>query len=297
MDSKQEVTAALAAAFGAADLDGCLHALDIGGTAELGYRSDEICVSASTGKVPVLVALMRAVAAGELSLRQRIRIPAAGRTPGSTGLSVMSYEAELALRDVAQLMIAVSDNHATDVVLDRVPPQRVTAAMRELGLIATTLEETVGQTYQRLDSGDPGVDQERTGEAAPWRTTAAEMCRLLRQIWRDEAAPAELCHEMRTILRSSALSQGLDSGFPLPVQVLTGSKSGAEFFIDTDDQSGTNLVVRNEVGVIEYPDGGRYAVAVFTRTGSPAAKLRDPAASRAIGAAALAAVEYLRASG
>ena len=100
---------------------------------------------------------------------------------------------------------------------------------------------------------------------------------------------------MRTILRSSVLPEGLDSAFPLPVQVQTGGKSGAAFFIDTDGASGISLVVRNEVGVIEYPDGGRYAVAVFTRTGSREAKLRDLTASRAIGMAALAAVEHLRA--
>jgi beta-lactamase class A len=297
MDAQQEVAAVLAAAFGEASLDGCLHALDIDGPAEVRYRSDEVWHSASTGKVPILVTLMRAVAAGEVSLQERMRIPADGRTPGFTGLSVMRYEAELALRDVAQLMIAVSDNHATDVVLGRVSPSRVTAVMRELGLTVTTLEETTGETYQRLTSSDPGTDPDLEPGAAPWRSTAAEMCRLLRKIWRDEAAPTMLCEEMRTILRSSVLPEGLDSCFPLAVQVRTGGKSGTAFFIDTDGESGTSLVVRNEVGVIEYPDGGRYAVAVFTRTDSSEAKLHDLAAGRAIGMAALAAVDYLRAVG
>ena len=295
MGSEQELTAVLTAVFGEAGLDGSLHALDIDSAAEVRHRSDEVWHSASTGEVPILVTLMRAVAAGEVSLQERVRIPADGRTPGMTGLSVMRYEAELALRDVAQLMIAVSDNHATDLVLGRVSPQQVTAAMRELGLAVTTLEETLGQTYQRLASSDPGADLDLTPAAAPWHSTAAEMCRLLRKIWLDEAAPARLCEEMRTILRSSVLPEGLDSAFPLPVQVQTGGKSGVAFFIDTDGESGISLVVRNEVGVIEYPDGGRYAVAVFTRTGSREAKLRDLTASRAIGMAALAAVEHLRA--
>ena len=41
-------------------------------------------------------------------------------------------------------------------------------------------------------------------------------------------------------------------------------------------------MVRNEVGVIGYPDGGRYAVAVFTRTDNSEAKLHNLAASGAI---------------
>jgi beta-lactamase class A len=50
--------------------------------------------------------------------------------------------------------------------------------------------------------------------------------------------------------------------------------------------------VRNEVGVAEYPDGRRYAIAVFTRT--PATHARRPDVDRAIGDAARAAVESLR---
>lgn len=293
MEHQQGMTAALAAAFGEANLDGCLHALDIDGAAQVSYRGDEVCRAASTGKVPILVALLRAVAAGEADLRERVRIPAAGRTPGPTGLSAMRYAAKLALRDVAQLMIAVSDNHATDVVLSRVPPQQVTAAMRELGLTTTSVAETISQTYQRFAAPDP--EQDLKPETAPWRTTPAEMCRLLAMIWRDEAAPAAECAQMRTILRTCATSNGLDSGFPLAVQARTSAKTGTEFFIDTDDEAGATLVVRNEVGVIEYPDGGRYAVAIFTRSESREAKLRDLAASRAIGRAARAAVNHLRA--
>ncbi|MGV9547587.1 serine hydrolase, partial [Streptomyces ardesiacus] len=48
-----------------------------------------------------------------------------------------------------------------------------------------------------------------------------------------------------------------------------------------------------EVGVVEYPDGGRYAVAVFTRTAHTAAVL--PAADAVIGTAARIAVDALRA--
>ena len=51
-------------------------------------------------------------------------------------------------------------------------------------------------------------------------------------------------------------------------------------------------VVRNEVGVAEYPDGRRYALAVFTRTTAP--HTRRPDVDRAIGEAARAAVEQLR---
>ena len=256
MNDRHEALAAIVAAFSQAGVDGWLHALDIDGSACIGYRSDQVCASASTLKVGILVTLMRAVAAGEVSLGEQVTIPAAGRAAGPTGLSAMTYDAQLAMRDLAQLMIAVSDNCATEILLSRVSPERVTATMRELHLMGTAMEETPSQAYQRLSAPAPGPAPELRPETTPWRTTAADMCSLLKQIWTDEAAPAALCEEMRTILRSSVLPEGLDSDFPIDVQAHTASKSGGLWYID-GEKPGTTLVVRNDVGVIQYPDGGR----------------------------------------
>jgi beta-lactamase class A len=76
MDDQRDVLTLLETVFGEASLNGSLHALDIDGVAEIRYRSDEVRHSASTGKVPILVALMRAVAVGDFSLLERVRIPA-----------------------------------------------------------------------------------------------------------------------------------------------------------------------------------------------------------------------------
>ena len=51
-------------------------------------------------------------------------------------------------------------------------------------------------------------------------------------------------------------------------------------------------VVRNEIGVVSYPDGGRYAVAAFTRAGQPF--VGEHGIDEAIGAAAAEAVRQLR---
>ncbi len=61
----------------------------------------------------------------------------------------------------------------------------------------------------------------------------------------------------------------------------------------TSGKTGTLPTVRNEVGVVEYPDGGRYAVAVFTRSASTSQK--NAAADAVIGRAARLAVDALRA--
>jgi beta-lactamase class A len=286
--------AAVRRAFRQANLRGSVLAVDVDRGTEAGYNADAVWPSASVGKVAVLVALMRAIAAGEGSLDERVHVPATGRTPGPTGLSVMAHDVDLSLRDVALLMIAVSDNHATDVLLGRVPPERVTAAMRELGLGITTLEITIAEMYARAAARMAGVtsfeeaipllrtDPDIHAPTAPWRTTAREIASLLGQIWRDQAAPAGLCAEMRSLLRACATSNGLPAAFPRSVGATLGHKTG------------TLASVWNDVGVVEYPDGSRYAVAVFSHGDPGDASRTELVWGRAIAAAARLAVEQVR---
>lgn len=70
----------------------------------------------------------------------------------------------------------------------------------------------------------------------------------------------------------------LASGFPEGVRI--------------SSKTGTLPFLRNEAGVVEYPDGGRYAVAVFTRAEELA--FRQPDLDRVIGTVARLAVDHLR---
>jgi beta-lactamase class A len=84
---------------------------------------------------------------------------------------------------------------------------------------------------------------------------------------------------VRKIMGEQIWPHRLASGFPSRVRV-----SG---------KTGTLWGIRNEAGVVEYPDGGRYAVAVFLRTHDLGE--RNAPADAAIGRAARAAVDRLRA--
>src|SRR5205807_3358787 len=121
-------------AFDAARVRGFLYAQDLDTGREVAYRADEPVVLASVFKVAVLVELYRRAAAGDLDVTERVRVPQATRTVGPTGLSVMRDDVELSLRDLAQLMISISDNTATDVLMTRVGPERIQAAVEAIGL-------------------------------------------------------------------------------------------------------------------------------------------------------------------
>ena len=285
----------LAELFRTAGATARIHARDIDGDREVGLGADEPVVLASTFKVPVALEAFRQAAEGRLDLAQRIRVPVDGRAPGPTGISAMADEVEASLRDLVQSMIAVSDNAATDVVCELVGLDAVQARLQALGMddirvphdcrgiFATMYEDAAaaGVPAEQLMTADASVLR-RMRALSPAHTncgTPRAMTALLAQIWRDEAAPAEACAQVRAVMAQQVWPHRLTAGFPSDV-TLAG-------------KTGTLPSLANEVGVVCYPDGKRYAVAVFGR--SSTFSLRQPLLDRAIGAAARVAVDALRA--
>ena len=289
-----DVRTELSEVFERAGATGRLHAREIGGDREVGLGADEPVVLASTFKVPVALEVFAQAAEGELDLAERVRVPVEGRAPGPTGLSVFSHEAEVSLHDLARSMITVSDNAATDVVCDRVGLDRVAERLAALGLpeiavpydcrgiFATVFEDAVRAGLPADDfPSDPEVlrglralDPLQTDRGTP-----RAMTRLLELLWTDAAGPAEACAQVREVMGQQVWPHRLTAGFPADVTVA--------------GKTGTLPSQHNEVGVVGYPDGRSYAVAVYVR--SQRFEMRQPLLDRAIGEAARIAVESLRA--
>ncbi len=286
----------LRSVFASYDTEGFLHAIDLGGGEEIALNADEPVVAASVFKIPVLLELMRQASAGSISLSERVTVTSEDRAFGPTGLSVFQDDAEMSLRDLVVMMMTISDNTATDLVMDRVGLDRINATLRELGLESTvlvgdcmdllgTLPEDLGLTIEETVAQLPTLPSERLLQwrglhpERTTRTTSRDATTLLRLIAHHQAAPADACIEIRRVMSLQFAPHRLRSGFPSPLLVW--------------GKTGTLPGVYNEVGVVEYPDGSAYAVAVFTR--SSESNEMNPKADRAIGKAAALAVAELRA--
>jgi len=273
-----------------------LHARDIDGPATFGIDPDDPVVTASVFKVPVAVELARQAAAGEVDLAEPVTVEAGPKVPSPYGLATFRHPATLSLDALATLMIGISDNVATDLVFARVGKPAVAALLDRLGLTSTVIDQdcaellaTIGEdlgigydddervltrlTPEQL-AGLRALDPQRT-----CRTSAADMTALLGRIWRDEAAPAAACADVRRWLGLQVWPHRLRSGFATDDVRISG-------------KTGTLPSIRNEVGVIDYGEGGRYAVAVFTRAVD--ARSQAPERDAFIGFAAARAVEALR---
>ncbi|MCT1479235.1 serine hydrolase [Microbacterium sp. p3-SID336] len=295
--TEADATAEIADVFARAGAVGFLHAKEIGvtGGPEVAVRADEPVVLASVFKILVLVAYVRAVEAGALDPRERAIVTARYRV-GGVGTAGFADDVEASWRDLARNMMTMSDNAATDLLFHRLGADAVRHVADDLGLEATRIvgccEDLFASVVADL-GGTPDSDLDELLAGAteeslwalqaidPLRTSAStprDITTLLDAIWQDRAAPAAAAATAREIMAQQIWPHRLSSGFPSGVRVAA--------------KTGTVPAWRNEAGVVTYPDGRQYAVAVFTRADSLAERL--PAVDASIGRAAFAAVEHLR---
>jgi len=124
-----------------------VHNLDTGERFE--RRGDEPFATASLIKVPILVTLFDFVEKGDISLADRIIVSKSDKVGGSGTLQFMHDGIEITVGDAAWLMIGISDNTATNLVLDKVGMRRVWAKMDSLGLPRTRVHS---QSFRRYTS-------------------------------------------------------------------------------------------------------------------------------------------------
>lgn len=288
----------LRAMFADAGVRGWLHVEDLHRpTARITLGGDEAAPMGSLYKVPVLAAFCRLADTGAVDPLRRVTVEPADRVPGPTGISLLRDPVSVSLRDLATLMMTISDNTAGDTLLRLVGAAAVDALCRELGmvdthmlggaagawarLVADTEAPSLPDAVARVSDNDAAVPASVYQPLSKASSTPTDLARLLRAIWTDRAASAERCAFMRELMGRQAWAHRLASGFPYDDVRVSG-------------KTGTFGAMRHEAGVVELPDGSAYIAVVFTHAAR--ADRRLPRADAVVGAAARTAVEELRAT-
>jgi beta-lactamase class A len=122
-------------------------------------RGDERVRTASTIKLAILSEVYAEAAGGRLNLDEIVELKGASKVPGAGILQDLSNGDRLPFRDVVLLMIVLSDNTATNLVLDRIGGDAVNAHMAELGFKQTRVLGKIGgggQTKASQDAANKG---------------------------------------------------------------------------------------------------------------------------------------------
>jgi beta-lactamase class A len=213
--------------------------LDTGATYSL--RGDERVRTASTIKVPILVALYAEIADGKARWGQEVVVTKEKKVEGAGVLTEFADGTRITLRDAANLMIVVSDNTATNLVLDVVSSDTVNARMDALGLTKT-------RSVRKIGGGNPG----KVNDDPVWRlyglgmSTPHEMVTLLERLERGEIVSPEASKEIIATLKREQYGDGIGRTL---YDVTVARKVG---ILDR---------LRSDIGII-YSRRGRIAMAI-----------------------------------
>ena len=222
------------------------------------YHADDPMPTASLIKVAVMVETYRQAAEKRVDLGQMSTLREEDRVPGSGILTQLSAGLSLSLRDAVRLMIALSDNTATNLVLDRIGLGATAATMERMGYPHTKIHAKV---FRR----DTSLFPERSKQFGLGSTTAAEMARLFEAIERKQVVSPEACAAMLEHLRACREP----AKFPrfLPAGVRVAFKGGS-----VDD-------ARTAAGIL-YTASGPIALCVLTNENEDQRWVDDNAGDR-----------------
>ena len=258
---------------------------------ELYLNPDEPFPMASTFKVPVAVQLFSLVDQRRVRLDSLVTLRPQDLHPGSGTLTSLFDDpgVSLSLRNLVELMLLISDNSATDLVLKAAGNgPAVNARLAELGVQGISVDrptilliaDAIGvstlppenewnkQTFGKLvrQVTDSGRQAARETFLTDRRDTATPrgMAKLLTKIWRKEGLSPASADLLIDIMFRCETGPNRIKGL-LPPSIRVAHKTGT-----------LNMGIANDVGIMELPDGaGHVVIAAFVKESQATSELQE----------------------
>lgn len=227
-----------------------LYAKNLQTGASYGIAAEEPVRTASTIKLAIMVECFFEAAEGKLKWAEPLKVTAEEKVSGSGIVQDLSDGDQLPVRDMVDLMIVLSDNTATNLILNRIGGNAVNARMAKLGLEQTRSMRKILGDGNKLKPFPSGVtDEGAKPENKKWgigRSSPREMVAILEKLYRGELASRAASDEMLEILKRQRDHDGIGRDMK---DVTIASKSGA---LDH---------LRSDVAIV-YTKGGPIAMAI-----------------------------------
>lgn len=208
-------------------------------------RAEEQVRTASTIKLAIMAETFRQIAEGKAVWGEELVLTKEKKVSGSGILGEFTDGSKIDLKTAVHLMIVLSDNTATNLVLDRISSDAVNEYMDRLGLKDTLSLRKIG------GGGDSKawLNVPRNKLFGLGRTSPRDMVKLLEMMDNGQVVSKEASSEMIAILKRQQYKDGIGRAVSDTMQV--ASKSGS---LDR---------LRADVGIV-YTRRGRIAMAIYT---------------------------------
>jgi beta-lactamase class A len=206
--------------------------------------------SASLIKVPILTCALEKVARGELMLEQRYDLKTDEVAGGAGLLQMLQLGLQLTLHDLLTFMIIVSDNTATNMVIDIVGQDALNAYFQNLGLTQTRLIGKLQLPESRQN------EAQKRGERNS--TCAADMLGLLMRLEQRDLLPDDLTKVAFDILKKQQFTEAFSRYLPRDAELF-------DDYVTVASKSGCLRGLWHDVGIV-YDNNYRplYALVVMT---------------------------------
>jgi beta-lactamase class A len=229
--------------------------LDTGET--IAVAADERFPTASAIKTAVMVEAFHQIAAGRIRKDQLVTLTEEVKVGGSGVLHSLRAGGRHSVADLLYLMIALSDNTATNMLVALVGTKAVDDRMVAYGLPGTRLYRP---TFR---GGQADVFPEEEREYGLGSSTPRETARLLETIARGKAVSRPASEEMVALLGKQQNHDMIPRLLPIGETVTYAGKSGQDDE-KLADAAGVKGAIRVDSGIVTTP-GGRYVVAIYAR--------------------------------
>ncbi len=231
---------------------------------EVMLNADDLFSLASVVKVPVLVEAFRQMDESRMRLDDRWTLTQEVKNLGSGILTQLDNGLPLTVRDLLTLMIIISDNTATDILMNRLGVETIDRQTHALGLTNIHVAHTLKEIFaDMLPSSDPNQDRSKLAE---WENehgvnkdnwayhmgpdnnvgSPRDLTCLMGMIYQGQVLNREACDEMLAILLKQQLNDRLPRFLP------SGTKIA--------HKTGTFSGVRNDTGIIYINDQSHVVV-------------------------------------
>ncbi|UCE39802.1 MAG: serine hydrolase [Candidatus Aminicenantes bacterium] len=247
---------------------------------EISINGDTYFPMASVFKIPVFVEVMAQIKEGRFTLEDEVSIQKTDQHLGSGYLSDLDAPGiKLSVRNLINLMMMISDNSATDILLTKVGAENVNNRLRSYGLENITVDRTcqhlimdaIGMDYEKykglpLDDVIKAYRRGRQENPESFEQAAAKFS----QVIKDQSSPNAMNRLLELIFNKEILDEeSCDFIISVMLKCQTGErrlKGDLPRNVKIAHKTGTIGGTVNNVGIIYLPDDlGHMAITVFTK--------------------------------
>jgi beta-lactamase class A len=235
---------------------------------------------ASVFKVPVFVEVMAQIKEGRFTLEDEVSIQKSDQHLGSGYLSDLDAPGiTLSIQNLINLMMMISDNSATDILLTKVGAENVNKRLLSYGLEKITVDRTcqhlimdaIGMDYEKFkrlpfDDVIKGFRKERRENPEAFEQASVNFS----QVIKDQSSPKAMNRLLELIFKKEILDEeSCDTIISVMLKCQTGErrlKGDLPGYVRIAHKTGTIGGTVNNVGIIYLPDDlGHVAITVFTK--------------------------------